>query len=305
MIGHGKTRVNAASERGLGERGAKRQVACGLGRGVLTCLAGVLDAAQGSASVTREGRITMRRISILALLALFAALAIVVAPARSVSAQDVSVSCDDSEDPPEGAITDTDGDGKINGTNGADVIFGTDEPETINGRGGNDIICGLGGADVIDGGSGDDFINGGDGDDTIKGGTGNDEIVDPSGLNTVDGGTGNDYIAGTGGTLGGGSGNDVVEIFERRIGPQQVETTTLKGGSGNDELYGSDADETLLGESGNDYLSGGEGTNTLNGGTGRDTCVDATEEEDDDTSDADITQAVNTLISCEQTVEPV
>jgi uncharacterized delta-60 repeat protein len=45
---------------------------------------------------------------------------------------------------------------------------------------------------------------------------------------------------------------------------------TLAGGSGNDRLYGGDADELLVGNGGNDRIAGGAGKDVLVGGAGRD-----------------------------------
>ena len=44
----------------------------------------------------------------------------------------------------------------------------------------------------------------------------------------------------------------------------------VDGGSGNDVIWGSDANETLVGGSGNDKIFGGIGTDILTGGAGAD-----------------------------------
>ena len=50
----------------------------------------------------------------------------------------------------------------------------------------------------------------------------------------------------------------------------QVKTSLVDGGSGDDTLWGSDANETLKGGVGDDELFGGAGTNVLTGGAGAD-----------------------------------
>ncbi|MDX8152286.1 hypothetical protein SK069_11815 [Patulibacter brassicae] len=86
----------------------------------------------------------------------------------------------------------------------------------------------------------------------------------------VDGGAGADRLrgpddAGTGVTLLGGDGDDVLEGGD---GPD-----VLRGGSGNDQLDGGRGDDQVLGEDGDDRLAGGRfvDRDVLDGGAGTDT----------------------------------
>lgn len=66
-------------------------------------------------------------------------------------------------------------------------------------------------------------------------------------------------------TLKGGSGNDLLFGW---AGPSK-----LDGGAGHDLLFGGDGDDVLDGGDGDDYLFGGLGSDTLTGGAGADTFV--------------------------------
>lgn len=78
----------------------------------------------------------------------------------------------------------------------------------------------------------------------------------------------------------GSSGNDTIygtdaeENMNGRGGNDKIYAgggnDTVLGGDGDDYLYGEDGDDILQGESGNDYLIGGDGDDVLNGGTGND-----------------------------------
>ncbi|BDI15804.1 hypothetical protein ANSO36C_16060 [Nostoc cf. commune SO-36] len=62
----------------------------------------------------------------------------------------------------------------------------------------------------------------------------------------------------------GGLGNDIITI-DTSI------SANLKGGKGNDKLYGSSINDILYGEAGDDELEGGDGIDQLYGGTDNDT----------------------------------
>ena len=78
----------------------------------------------------------------------------------------------------------------------------------------------------------------------------------------------------------GSSGNDTIygtdaeENMNGRGGNDKIYAgggnDTVLGGDGDDYLYGEDGDDILQGESGNDYLIGGDGDDILTGGTGND-----------------------------------
>jgi len=73
------------------------------------------------------------------------------------------------------------------------------DSNVIDGTDGNDKINGTDGADVINGGEGNDNLRGKDGDDTLNGGDGNDVLRGGDGDDTLDGGAGIDIAFGDGG----------------------------------------------------------------------------------------------------------
>ena len=183
---------------------------------------------------------------------------------------------------------------------GADTLFAGDGPD--------DIVTGYGG-DWVDAGGGDDMIwefvswiesgddefHGGAGDDEIWGGAGADDlwgddgddrlyggddgnIYDDDGDDKLYGGAGADYLAGglDADEIDGGDGNDTL-YAEREIDPSSgidtlFDTTAnhLRGGAGDDTLYGALGADLLYGDDGDDALRGGDGGDTLSGGGGDD-----------------------------------
>lgn len=143
--------------------------------------------------------------------------------------------------------------------------------DLISGGSGDDSLLGGDGNDWISAGSGNDFIRPGDGADTAHGGSGDDIIFSPVQdvpaeglLDVFSGNQGNDTLIGTGGTLSGGAGDDVLHSLRG--------TDRMYGGKGNDTLTSGFTAEYLRGGGGDDYLSGGirkhggEGADTLEGG---------------------------------------
>jgi len=65
-------------------------------------------------------------------------------------------------------------------------------------------------------------------------------------------------------------GNDVIDLTSQDFSLAGL-SILIDGGTGNDVLWGSDADERILGGTGNDTLFGGIGSDTLEGGSGADT----------------------------------
>ncbi len=203
------------------------------------------------------------------------------------------------------------------GSVGNDEIYGSNVNNVLNGNDGNDTLAGMDGDDVLNGGDGNDTLIGGAGIDTLNGGIGNDTFALG---NDIPGGAGGSRnialgdgsfrslsiagLAGTGDTVVGGSGNDVINLYrEGRPGfvadyvaaPGYLSgvetingtdgndiimlaagytadggTVTLNGGDGDDALAGSNAGDILNGGEGNDLLSGLGGADTLNGGGGND-----------------------------------
>jgi Ca2+-binding RTX toxin-like protein len=208
-------------------------------------------------------------------------------------------------------IVGSNGDDVIKGNGGDDVICGGGGDDIINGNSGNDLIEGGVGSDYVAGDSGDDtlrgFINPGinfdvtdegispGADDTVLGGSGKDLLIDFWGWNHLDGGSGDDWVFGQG-DLFGNANNDIVSsnfdyfwwlVYEsgdddaRSSGVCNLGDgcgnpgSNLDGGSGNDELVGTWADDTLKGSSGNDELWGDGGDDEYNGGSGRDLCEES------------------------------
>ncbi len=140
----------------------------------------------------------------------------------------------------------------------------------------NDTLVGNGQANTLVGGGGDDWIVGLEGNDVLEGG---------HGINVLQGGTGVDlasYASATSGlwvnmVAGVYSADGVWDVFFESI-------EGVRGGSGNDTLFGNDlanrleggvgsdaligglGDDVLVGEGGEDWLVGGDGNDRLIGG---------------------------------------
>ncbi|MDP2711176.1 MAG: MopE-related protein [Solirubrobacteraceae bacterium] len=134
----------------------------------------------------------------------------------------------------------------------------------------------------------------------VEGGSGDDTIIGDSGPNVLAGGAGDDTIDGRGGAdeLDGGPGSNTVS-YAHETAPVVVNLVAGAGGpagavdtlrsfngvitgSGNDVVFGTDADERFwLGPGddsvdaggGNDYVDGGPGNDTLRGGRGSDVLI--------------------------------
>jgi len=149
----------------------------------------------------------------------------------------------------------------------------------VNSLAGNDRVTVTGSRGVI--------INGGAGDDTITGGGGNDTINGEAGNDTIDGGLGND-------TVSGGMNVDTIDYSWRSAGVTVkidgyandgqsgeadnilTDVEIVKGGWGNDNLWGNSADtvfRTFFGHWGNDTIVGGGGNDTIRGGAGDDMSI--------------------------------
>ena len=172
-------------------------------------------------------------------------------------------------------------------TEGADTYSNSTANTVLSALGGNDTVINNAGNVTIYGGTGADRITNnaqrvrisGDADSdyiyntansvTTSGGDGHDTII--SGYNqgyyaSIDGGTGNDYIVnyGTYSTISGGDGNDTIHIdysgynfVNGGAGDDRISVfssswsgnyrPTIRGGTGNDTIYGN----SLIGSSGN------------------------------------------------------
>lgn len=203
---------------------------------------------------------------------------------------------------------------------GNDVIFGGSGDDYINGGDGNDMIDGGSGNDFIDGGTGDDiyFFNPGYGNDSIKDSDGANTIMFGDGftasgikayrsnwndlLITFDGFedtlTIKDYcinenarnfaLVFADGTvveaaakdsplrkIYGTDGSEYMESIydDGIINDAQASDDQIVGSDGNDTLYGGDGDERITGKAGDDVLDGGKGNDYLSGGAGNDTYI--------------------------------
>lgn len=175
--------------------------------------------------------------------------------------------------------------------------------EAVTGSAFNDTLIGdYDSSDQLNGGDGNDNLYGLSGDDTLSGGTGDDILVGGSGADMMDGGAGTDmadYSAsgsavsirlwnGTG--EGGNAQGDVLSGIENVTGSAfsdlligaNSSDNHLKGGEGNDSLYGLNGADRLNGGTGNDLLSGGDGADTFEYqlGEGADTVSDFNAAED-------------------------
>lgn len=212
------------------------------------------------------------------------------------------------------------GNDQILSDSGNDVIFGGSGDDYINGGDGNDMIDGGSGNDFIDGGIGDDiyFFNPGYGNDSIKDSYGANTIMFGDGftasgikayrsnwndlLITFDGFedtlTIKDYcinenarnftLVFADGTvveaaakdsplrkIYGTDGSEYMESIydDGIINDAQASDDQIVGSDGNDTLYGGDGDERITGKAGDDVLDGGKGNDYLSGGAGNDTYI--------------------------------
>jgi len=195
------------------------------------------------------------------------------------------------------------GDDVLFGLEGNDVLASGDGDDTLDGGAGNDTFYGGAGNDTLDGGAGNDTLYGGQGDDTyqFKKGDGADGIIENyDGYYGAGGGTADKIrfldVASTEVTaLRSGYnlilqyGSDSLTISEHfGGGANQIEriefadgmawdlaaiqaNVTVRGTTGNDNLYGLAVADRMYGLEGNDVLASGDGDDTLDGGVGNDT----------------------------------
>jgi len=72
--------------------------------------------------------------------------------------------------------------------------------------------------------------------------------------------------------VNGGSGNDVIHLDSEAMpgGQPIMKPCIVKGGAGNDTIFGSYGNDMISGDAGNDLIFGGPGLDILNGGAGMD-----------------------------------
>ncbi|QYK42909.1 MAG: hypothetical protein KF887_07375 [Paracoccaceae bacterium] len=167
--------------------------------------------------------------------------------------------------------------------------------ENIIGSAKNDRLTGDGLANMISAGKGRDTLEGGGGTDTLFGGEGNDLFITTG--ESIDaesyGGDGDDTFvfsnAFYSGNIFGGAGTDHVDVsayvgftiavdlaagtYDDGFLRAMVDIENVTGGTGNDTLGGSAANNRLIGGAGDDLLSGEAGNDTLDGGAGFDTML--------------------------------
>ncbi len=170
----------------------------------------------------------------------------------------------------------------------------------MNGESGDDLVCGdYAHSDVA---NGSDVIYGGIGNDTLNGGCYNAEfryVYELPGQeeNQIYGEDGNDVITGDNGwdEIRGGAGNDLIwgmdfaDTLYGETGDDEITAgygdDTAFGGIGNDILAGQDGADSLEGGEGDDWLLGGIGSDALSGGTGTsDQCDGGTQVDTADSS---------------------
>ncbi len=134
--------------------------------------------------------------------------------------------------------------------------------ERVYGSSHSDTIIGDAAANVFSGGGGNDVLRGGDGNDWLSGGAGADDLCGGDGIDTLSyGGSVLGVIVNlqTQTASGGDAQGDIISCFE-----------SVAGGSGNDQLTGSDEANTIRGREGNDTIDGGNGNDTIVGGADAD-----------------------------------
>jgi Ca2+-binding RTX toxin-like protein len=196
----------------------------------------------------------------------------------------------------------------VTGGSGNDSLTGSGSNNSLYGGPGADSLSGGSGNDLLDGGSGPDVLNGGAGTDTadyssrsapvyltIDGAANDGEAGEGdnigSDVENLTGGAGDDTLAGSNAAnvLSGGPGRDVAWYGNRTemLGISlddwandgaagegdnvRSDIEDVVGGSGDDWIVGSGADNALHGGPGDDWLIGGLGADTLDGGDGTDT----------------------------------
>jgi Ca2+-binding RTX toxin-like protein len=186
-----------------------------------------------------------------------------------------------------------------------DVLTGGSGNDQLFGESGNDTLLGKGGFDFLFGGGDNDTLTGGDADDQVFGQSGNDRMIwnpgDDTDLN--EGGAGTDTVEVNGGngteqftTTANGTrvrfdrlnpapfavdiGTSEKLVLNANGGDDTYSATgnlaaligiTVDGGTGNDQLLGSNGADVLLGGDGQDFVDGQQGNDTALLGAGDDT----------------------------------
>lgn len=149
---------------------------------------------------------------------------------------------------------------------GADTIYGSSVANVINTGAGNDLVLG---------GDGDDIINGGDGKDELYGQGGNDILADGGGVvaETLLGGIGDDiYVVSFRETSTIEYANEGIDTVQTTFSifalQNNVENLTFTNGGTHGAGVGNSLDNVITGGTGQDDLFGRDGNDTLDGNTG-------------------------------------
>ena len=144
--------------------------------------------------------------------------------------------------------------------------------ETIEGSKHDDVLIGDSGPNRLEGGEGKDELQGGDGDDLLLGGDDDDVLEGGRGFDRLDGGTGTDTVSfvnsGEGITVNLVFNDQTIINIENVIGSDYLDS--IRGDSGENDLYGRGGDDELNGGAGNDRLFGEDGDDQLWGLSGAD-----------------------------------
>jgi Ca2+-binding RTX toxin-like protein len=191
------------------------------------------------------------------------------------------------------------------GAAGNDVLTGGSGNDQLFGESGNDTLLGKGGFDFLFGGNDNDTLTGGDADDQVFGQGGNDRMIwnpgDDTDLNEGASGTDTVEVNGGGGaeqftTTANGTrvrfdrlnpapfsidiGTSENLVLNANGGDDTFSATgnlaalikiTVDGGTGNDQLLGSNGIDVLLGGDGNDFVDGQQANDVAFLGAGDDT----------------------------------
>ena len=144
--------------------------------------------------------------------------------------------------------------------------------ETIEGSKHDDVLIGDSGPNRLEGGEGKDELQGGDGDDLLLGGDDDDVLEGGRGFDRLDGGAGTDTVSfassGEGITVNLVFNDQTIINIENVIGSDYLDS--IRGDSGENDLYGRGGDDELNGGAGNDRLFGEDGDDQLWGLSGAD-----------------------------------
>src|SRR5258706_9495053 len=143
----------------------------------------------------------------------------------------------------------------IEGEGGADTLIGGDGDDTLRGGDGQDVMDGKGGADLIDGGN--DF-------DTADYRFRSEDLnisLDDAPNDGANGGAEGDNVRSNVERVVGGSGNDLI------VGSDA--DNSISAGAGDDTVLGGLGDDSIDRDNGDDWLIGGQGTDRITGGARR------------------------------------